>query len=58
MSKAGHMYEASKGRAREADEHKLSSVRTAHNERDAARESTSGNHDAIRTQCELSAPHV
>ena len=58
VSKAGHMYEASKGRARAADKHKRSSVLAAHDERDAAKESASGNHNAIRTQCEQSTPHV
>ena len=40
VSKARRMNEAPKRRVNEANQHGLSSVRTAHDERDAAREST------------------
>ena len=58
VSKAGHMYEASKKRARAADMHKLSSVRPAHDERDAAKESASGKHNVIGTQGEQGTLHA
>ena len=49
VSKAHRMFEASKRRARAVDMHKLKSVLAAHNERNAARESASGNRNAIHT---------
>ena len=58
MNKAHRMREASKKCARAADMHKLSSVRTAHDKCDAAKENVSGNHDAIGTQCEQGTLHT
>ena len=44
------MLVASMGHANVAKKHGLSGVRTAHDERDAAKESASGKHDAISTR--------
>ena len=52
------MLEASKGCATVADKPKSSSVRPAHDERDAAKESASGKHNVIGTQGEQGTLHA